>query len=211
MITLANDFRQSAVKVAPGVAPHGQLSKNPILDEALIGQIATGDRDAFRLLFARHNARIFRFLLRIVRHEAVAENLVNEVFIHVWNHADRFESRSRARTWILGIARRKAILSLRRRSFEELDDKIRPQDPGDDPGAAMPNVTRSELLQEVLKKLSRPHREVIDLVYYHEQSIDEVAKIVGASQNTVKTRLFCARKHIAELVSNRGVDATCLR
>ena len=72
----------------------------------------------------------------------------------------------------------------------------------------MQKTSRSAMVQDCLRRLSAPHREVIDLVYYHEQSIDEVAKIVGAPSSTVKTRLFYARKHIAELMSKRGVEAS---
>ena len=111
---------------------------------------------------------------------------------------------------MLAIARNKALSSLRQRSFEQLDDQLEIQDPTDDPETIMQKKNRSAILQECLKQLSTSHREVIDLVYYHEQSIDEVAKIIGAPSNTVKTRLFYARKHIAELMSNRGIEASCV-
>jgi RNA polymerase sigma-70 factor (ECF subfamily) len=186
----------------------GPSSTKAVSDESLISQIASGDKHAIRVLIARHNIRVFRFLLRIVRNEATAEDLLNEVFIDVWRHAGRFESRCQVATWILAIARNKALSSLRQRSYDELDDQLDIQDPSDDPEAVMQKTSRSALLQDCLRRLSAPHREVIDLVYYHEQSIDEVAKIVGAPSSTVKTRLFYARKHIAELMSKRGVEAS---
>ena len=112
-------------------------------------------------------------------------------------------------TWILAIARNKALSSLRQRSFDELDDQLDIQDPGDDPETVMQKASRGAMLQECLGQLSAPHREVIYLVYYHEQSIDEVATIIGAPPNTVKSRLFYARKQLAELMSKRGVEASC--
>jgi RNA polymerase sigma-70 factor (ECF subfamily) len=195
-------------QIASRVATVGPLSTKAVSDESLISQIASGDKHAIRVLIARHNIRVFRFLLRIVRNEATAEDLLNEVFIDVWRHAGRFESRCQVATWILAIARNKALSSLRQRSYDELDDQLDIQDPSDDPEAVMQKTSRSALLQDCLRRLSAPHREVIDLVYYHEQSIDEVAKIVGAPSSTVKTRLFYARKHIAELMSKRGVEAS---
>jgi RNA polymerase sigma-70 factor (ECF subfamily) len=196
-------------QIASRVATDGQSSAKTVSDESLIRQIADGDKQAIRVLIARHSTRVFRFLFRIVRNEATAEDLLNEVFLDVWRHAGRFESRCQVATWILAIARNKALSSLRQRSFDELDDQLDIQDPGDDPETVMQKASRGAMLQECLGQLSAPHREVIDLVYYHEQSIDEVATIIGAPPNTVKSRLFYARKQLAELMSKRGVEASC--
>jgi RNA polymerase sigma-70 factor (ECF subfamily) len=181
-------------------------------DETLLGLVAQGDKDAMRALFARHNVRVFRFLLRLVGNDATAEDLLNEVFIEVWRHADRFQARSQVSTWILAIARFKALASLRRRSLDELDDETYEAiaDPADDPEIAMQKTERSALLQDCLKQLSIAHREVVDLVYYHEQSIEEVAEIIGVPQSTVKTRVFYARKRIAELMAERGLERAWL-
>jgi RNA polymerase sigma-70 factor (ECF subfamily) len=177
-------------------------------DEVLIGLIAKGDRDALRLLFARHNVRVFRFLLRMVGNGATAEDLVNEVFTEVWRSAKRFEGRSQVTTWILGIARFRAMSTLRRRSFNALDDDVAAsiEDPADNPEVAAQNADRSAILQACLAQLSAAHRQVIDLIYYHGQSIEEVAEIVGLPQNTVKTRAFHARKRIGKLMAARGID-----
>jgi RNA polymerase sigma-70 factor, ECF subfamily len=181
-------------------------------DEALLGLVAQGDKDAMRVLFARHNVRVFRFLLRIVGDKAAAEDLVNDVFIDVWRNAACFEARSQLKTWILGIARYKALSSLRRRSYDELDDDAYEavEDPADNPEIAVQKTERSDLLQECLEQLSLAHREVVDLVYYHEQSIGEVAQIIGVPESTVKTRVFYARKRIAELMAERGIERAWL-
>jgi len=181
-------------------------------DDALVGLIAKGDKDAMRLLFVRHNLRVFRFILRIVGNEATAEDLLNEVFVDVWRDAGRFEARSKVSTWILGIARFKSLSSLRRRSYVQLDDQTAEalEDQSDNAEAIMQRADRSAHLQACLKQLSSAHREVIDLVYYHEQSIAEVARIIGVPENTVKTRVFYARKRIAELMAERGVERASL-
>jgi len=95
----------------------------PTSDEVLIARIARGDRLAMQVLFARHHVRAYRFVLRLVRVEATAEDLISEVFLDVWRQAGRFEGRSTVSTWILGIARFKALSALRRRQDEELDDE----------------------------------------------------------------------------------------
>jgi RNA polymerase sigma-70 factor, ECF subfamily len=177
-------------------------------DEALIGRIATGDKVAMQVLFARHHVRVYRFVLRLVRDQTKAEDLISEVFLDVWRQAGKFEARSAVSTWLLAIARYKALSALRRRPDEELDDEAAAaiEDPGDDPETALEKKDKGEILRKCLTALSPEHREIIDLVYYHEKSVEEVAEIVGIPENTVKTRMFYARKRLAELLKAAGVD-----
>ena len=177
-------------------------------DVALVRSIAAGDKHAMQILFARHNVRVFRFLLRLVGDKSAAEDLVSEVFLDVWRQAGRFEGRSEVTTWLLAVARNKALSALRRRSTEELDEEAAAaiEDPQDNPEVTMGNRQKAEILLNCLRHLSPAHREVIDLVYYHEKSIDEVAEITGIPQNTVKTRMFYARKQVAELMAVQGID-----
>jgi RNA polymerase sigma-70 factor (ECF subfamily) len=177
-------------------------------DEALIGRIATGDKVAMQVLFARHHVRVYRFVLRLVRDQTQAEDLISEVFLDVWRQAGRFEARSAVSTWLLAIARYKALSALRRRPDEELDEETAAaiEDPGDDPETALEKKDKGEILRKCLTALSPEHREIIDLVYYHEKSVEEVAEIVGIPENTVKTRMFYARKRLSELLKAAGVD-----
>src|SRR6266508_4133064 len=92
-------------------------------DEVLIGRIANGDRLAMQVLFARHHVRVYRFVVRLVRNDSTAEDLISEVFLDVWRQAGRFEGRSAVTTWLLSIARFKALSALRRRPDEELDEE----------------------------------------------------------------------------------------
>ncbi len=177
-------------------------------DEVLIGRIASGDRLAMQVLYARYHVRVFRFVVRLVRDEATAEDVISEVFLDVWRQAGRFEGRSAVSTWMLAIARFKALSALRRRPDQELDEETAGaiEDPSDDPGAALEKKDKSAMLRKCLTGLSAEHREIIDLVYYHEKSVEEVAEIVGIPENTVKTRMFYARKRLAELVKAAGID-----
>jgi len=177
-------------------------------DEALIGRIASGDKVAMQVLFARHHVRVYRFVLRLVRDQTKAEDLISEVFLDVWRQAGKFEARSAVSTWLLAIARYKALSALRRRPDEELDDETAAaiEDPGDDPETALEKKDKGEILRKCLTVLSPEHREIIDLVYYHEKSVEEVAEIVGIPGNTVKTRMFYARKRLSELLKAAGVD-----
>src|SRR5437899_2669058 len=177
-------------------------------DEVLIGRIASGDRLAMQVLYARHHVRVFRFVLRLVRDESMAEDLISEVFLDVWRQAGRFEGRSAVSTWVLAIARFKALSALRRRPDEELDEETAGaiEDPADDPEQAVAKKDKSAAIRKCLGGLSAEHREIIDLVYYHEKSVEEVAEIVGIPENTVKTRMFYARKKLAELLKAAGIE-----
>jgi RNA polymerase sigma-70 factor (ECF subfamily) len=172
-------------------------------DEMLIKRIARGDQLAMRTLFGRHRVLLYRWLLRLVRDEALAEDLLSDVFLDVWRQAAAFEARSSVSTWLLAIARYKALSARRRPTDAELDEKVTSTvaDTADDPEVALQKKTRAELLRHSVARLSPEHGEVIDLVYFHGKSIKEVAEIVGIAEATVKTRMFYARKKLADFVA----------
>ena len=105
-------------------------------------------------------------------------------------------------TWLMAIARYKALSARRRRTDASLDEKTASAiaDPADDPEIVLLKKNRGELLRRSVASLSPEHGEVIDLVYYHEKSVKEIAEIVGIAEATVKTRMFYARKKLADLV-----------
>jgi RNA polymerase sigma-70 factor (ECF subfamily) len=177
-------------------------------DEVLISRIANGDRLAMQVLFARHHVRVYRFVLRLVRNEATAEDLISEVFLDVWRQAAKFEGRAAVSTWMLSIARFKALSALRRKPEQELDDETAAaiEDHADDPEITLAKKDKGAVLRECLTALSAEHREIVDLVYYHEKSVEEVARVVGIPEATVKTRMFYARKKLSELLKERGID-----
>jgi RNA polymerase sigma-70 factor (ECF subfamily) len=172
-------------------------------DEALIAAIAAGDERALRTLYNRHRVRVFRFAIRLVDDAASAEDVVSEAFIEVWRQADRFEGRSSVSTWIMSIARFKALSVRRRRQETELDGKLAETvaDQSSSPEQIVLEMDRSAQLRACLTQLSPDHREIIDLVYYHDKTIEEVAEIVGVPKNTVKTRMFYARRRLAQLLA----------
>jgi RNA polymerase sigma-70 factor (ECF subfamily) len=156
-----------------------------------------------RTLFGRHRVPLYRWLLRLVGDEALAEDLLSELFLDVWRQAASFEARSSVSTWLLAIARYKALSARRRRTDAELDDELASKlaHPADDPERVLQKKDRAEVLRRSLTRLSPEHGEVIDLVYYHGKSVKEVAEIIGIAEATVKTRMFYARKKLAALVA----------
>src|SRR5262245_9542015 len=177
-------------------------------DDLLIRAIAAGDRSAIRGLYARHHAKVYRFILRMVGNEAMAEDLLAETFFDAWRQADRFEGRSQVSTWLLAIARNKTLSAMRVRRVDQLDDAFAEtiEDGADDPETALERKTTSALVRKCLTRLSPAHRQVIDLVYYHEKSMQEISDIVGIPVGTVKTRMFCARKQLAGLLADAGIE-----
>jgi RNA polymerase sigma-70 factor, ECF subfamily len=133
------------------------------------------------------------------------EDLVSEVFIDVWSQADHFQGRSQVLTWILSIARHKTLSALvaRRQRVAEIDDTALEliKDTSATPEQMILIRDCSAQLRTCLALMSREHREIIDLVYYREKTVEEVAEIIQMPKNTVKTRIFYARKRLAKLLS----------
>ena len=190
--------RRTKLWAVPPVVSDGQDA----LDRALIESIASGDKRAMQVLYARHDVRLYRFIEHLIGNSSVAEDLVSDVFLDAWRQANRFEAKSRVSTWLLAIARHKALSALKRRSHEQLDERTTAsiEDPADNPEVTTHKTVRRAIIRRCLGRLSPAHREVMNLVYYQEKSVEEVAAIVGAPANTVKTRMFYARRQLAQLL-----------
>ena len=179
------------------------------VDEAsLVARIAAGDTVALRGLFVRHQVRVYRFILRLVQNAAVAEELTNEVFLEVWRNAGTFSGASSAVTWMLSIAHHRAVSSLRKRREVGWDERAAAalSDTADDPEVAAQKVDKGAILRRCLDALSPEHKSIVDLVYYHEMSISEAGAVLQIPENTVKTRLFNARKRLSLLLRQSGID-----
>jgi RNA polymerase sigma-70 factor (ECF subfamily) len=189
-------------------ARQGILAAQATSDEMLLEGISAGDRNAMHILYSRHNVRVYRFILRMVRDTTSAEDLVSQVFLDVWRTAGQFEGRAQVSTWLLSIARFKALTALRQRRHEDidLDEVLEIADEADTPEASLDRSNTSAILRACVAKLSPAHREIINLVYYHEKSVEEAGEIIGIPQSTVKTRMFYARKQLADLLKGAGVE-----
>lgn len=177
-------------------------------DQDVLRRVAAGDSTALRTLHQRHSGRVFRFILRMVKTEAIAEELTNEVFLEAWRHAGKYEGRSEVSTWLLSIARNKALSLLRKRSDAPLDDGVAEaiEDDADSAETDLAKRGKADIMRACIEKLSPAHREIIDLVYYHERSVAEASAVLGIPENTVKTRMFHARKQLSVLFRRAGID-----
>lgn len=188
--------------VATSAAP-GQQS-----DRELVERVASGDRAAVRLLFMRHHARIYRFVVRQTGSDMMADDIANEVFLELWRQAPAFEGRSEVSTWLLGIARFKALSALRKRKEEWIDDDdaAAVPDTADTPEVAVMKEDKAAALRRMVNALSEEHRTVIDLAYYHAKSVVEIGEILSIPVATVKTRMFYARKKLGEALQSAGFE-----
>lgn len=177
-------------------------------DRELVERVAGGDRAAVRLLFMRHHARIYRFVARQTGSEMMADDIANEVFLELWRQAPAFQGRSEVSTWLLGIARFKALSALRKRREVEIDEEqaAAVADSADSPEVAVMKDDKASALRGMVNALPEEHRTVIDLAYYHSKSVTEIAEILSIPVATVKTRMFYARKKLGEALKAAGFE-----
>lgn len=190
------------------VAPAMTAAPAQQSDRELVGRVATGDRAAVRLLFMRHHARIYRFVARQTGSESMADDIANEVFLELWRQAPAFEGRSEVSTWLLGIARFKALSHLRKRKEEWIDDEdaAAVPDTADTPEVAVMKDNKAAALRKMIDALAEEHKTVIDLAYYHGRSVTEIGEILSIPVATVKTRMFYARKKLGEALKAAGFE-----
>jgi len=158
--------------------------------------IAAGDQSALRHLYQAYAGRIHSFAIGSLRNADEASEVVVDTMYQIWRHAGRFRGDSKASTWILGIARNVMLTKLRSRGpvHEDLPEDM----PEDLPGPEEPTQRRQvlEAVKACMDELPVEQRECLHLVYFEELSLSEVAEIQGCPENTVKTRLFHARRKI---------------
>jgi RNA polymerase sigma-70 factor (ECF subfamily) len=177
-----------------------------VVDEnVLFGLIVEGDASAFEVFYKIYYPRLFRFVLSITRDPESVEELIQETLLVVWNKPDRFNYESKISTWVFGIAHNKALKSIsksaRRRNDVNVDDFQEAL--GGDEGRAAQSWENKEWLSNTLEILTPDQRAVIELTFFHELTYQEIAKILNCPENTVKTRMFHARKKLQAFAKNQ--------
>lgn len=198
-------LRREHTEAKPGA---GRPPPDAADEIALIRQVAGGDMTAFETLFRRYYPRLRRFLERMTRRPHLVDEILNDTMLVVWRKAHTFNLRSKLSTWIIGIALRRSLKAL-----EHVDDAIDfDPDAVASPAESGPegNLQRQELrtrLNQALMSLSPEQRTVIELTYYEGCTYREIAAIVGCPIDTVKTRMFYARRRLKSLLADRGEEA----
>jgi len=182
------------------------IAERTLRDTNLLKRIANGDRDAFSELYTNYQPRLIKFCSRILKNDvALAADIVDEAMIEIWRSAGSFSGRSQPSTWIHSIARFRLIGYLRKNKEllqDESSEWLNYEDDALLPDEEISRVERNEEIIRNIGKLSKKHKEVIELVYFRELSIKEIASMLDISENTVKTRMFYARNHLKNILSS---------
>ena len=168
------------------------------VDRALIAEVAAGDLRRFETLYGRFYPRIRRFLERMTRRPHLVEELINDTMLVVWRRADTYNQKSKVSTWIFAIAYNKALKALK-----AVDDPVAAAEEADETWSELGLPEREYDAQELrlalaraLASLSADHRAVIELTYYQGYACREIAEIMACPVDTVKTRMFHARRRL---------------
>lgn len=177
-----------------------------IAEARLVGRTANGELQAFEQLYRVYHPRLTRFLDRVTRRPGLVGELLNDTMLVVWNRAATFDGRSKVSTWIFAIAYRKALKALSRldepmEEDEGREDQPAPQETGPDYRAAQSQLR--EILAQAMDHLSFEQRAVVHLTYFHGIGCREISEIVGCPVDTVKTRMFHARRRLRTLLEGK--------
>lgn len=178
------------------------------VDAGLVRRTAGGELQAFEQLYRAYHPRLTRFLDRMTRRPGLVGELLNDTMLVVWNRAGSYNGQSKVSTWIFAIAYRKAMKALSR-----LDEPL-PDEPDDDqpaPPECGPEYHAAQsqirvVLAQALDRLSFDQRAIVHLTYFHGIGCREVSEIVGCPVDTVKTRMFHARRKLKQLLAGRLED-----
>lgn len=174
-------------------------------DSVLLAAVAEGDVRAFERLYRRYHRPVTGFLFKLTGRPGLVEELVNDVMVVVWQKAGTFAGRSQVSTWIMGVAYKTALKAIRKfgraPKTVEVEAGMALDEAG--PERSLADRERRDQIRRALNELSPEHRAVVELTYYLGHSYREIAQIVGCPENTVKTRMFHARKRLREALSSR--------
>ncbi|MES2017485.1 MAG: sigma-70 family RNA polymerase sigma factor [Pseudomonadota bacterium] len=171
-------------------------------DAKLIGQVAGGDLHAFELLYRGYFPRLTRFLHGMTRSVALIEEIVNDTMLVVWQKAQRFDGSCKLSTWIFAIAYRKACKAIK--GLDEplaLDPELVEGDASWEPGYDMDQQQLRQAIAAALADLPPAQRIVVQLAYQHDMGYGDIAEIMDCPVNTVKTRMFHARRRLKLLLA----------
>ena len=170
------------------------------VERALLQRVSAGDRDAFRDLYLRYHRRLARFLVRLTQRPEDAEEIINDTLWIVWQRAGDFRNASRVSTWIMGIAYRRALKLIRSAQVHARAMTLEMADGEPTADDAMQVTLNRQLLEHGLARLPLEQRLVLEFTYYLDHSCEEIAEIMDCPVNTVKTRMFHARRKLRLLL-----------
>lgn len=192
---------------ADGVQNGRRRSPAEVREAFLVSRVRARDIRAFEELYLAYRPRLARFLANLVGRPPLVEEVLNDTMMVVWDRLDGFKGDSALSTWVFAIAYRKGIKALRRNDLPlEDEDRDRRPSPVSGPEETLGARQRAAMLATALRKLSPDHRTVVDLTYFHELGYREIAEIMACPVDTVKTRMFHARRRLKEMLAGDKTD-----
>ena len=173
-------------------------------DSELLKKISGGDEEAFRQLYDLTHKKVYFYLYRLLKGKEAAEDILVETYTEVWRGAKNFKGKSMVTTWMMGIARNLAMNELRRFKYHDDIDNFQNLSNGTLPDRE--HFDKQRILKEAMLSLSIKHREILDLVFFHEMTYPEVSEILRVPVNTVKTRVYYAKEALKEILGRMGVN-----
>jgi RNA polymerase sigma factor (sigma-70 family) len=176
-------------------------------DVRLLSRIGQKDLRAFETMFRAYQPRLTRFLRTMLRRSQLVEEVLDDTMLVVWTHPDRYNGKSKVSTWIFAIAYRKALRALKRQD-EPVEDRAAETRESSEAGPEQLLGRRQvhDALVGAIQELSHEHRTVVDLTYFHEFGYREIAEVMSCPVDTVKTRMFHARRHLKAKLSGELAD-----
>lgn len=173
-------------------------------DEILLHKVAGQDEEAFGELYHRFALSLYNFLARMCGDTAVAEDILQEVFVAVWKGASRFRGEAKVKTWLFNIAYKQAATWLRRRGNRPDVGALSVDDLplGEDIEKQTHKRWRDQRVRQAVEKLSPDHRVVVVLAFYYNLSYTEIAQVMGCPVGTVKSRMSYARQQLGQLLAD---------
>ena len=186
-------------------------SAEPVAAEdeaALLQRVACKDRHAFEVLYRNYYRRLTRFLERVTRKPQLTDEILDDTMLVVWRKADTFHGGSQVSTWIFAIAYNKAMKALKReRPRAEARPDVDGLAAGTDPETQLLQSESRLMLMRLLAEISPDQRAVIELTYYHGYAYKDIATILGCPVDTVKTRMFHARRKLRAILVAREEES----
>jgi RNA polymerase sigma-70 factor, ECF subfamily len=171
-------------------------------DNELLLAVAAGDRRALEELYLGYHRRLARFLSRFTPRYENVEEIINDTFMVVWQSAKDFRYASQVSTWVMGIAYRTALKSVRRQKNFSTDQNIDDYpEPSTNPTA---DTEIEDWVTRGLDRLPLEQRLTLELAYHMGHSLDEIAAITGSPVGTIKARMFHAREKLRQSLPTLG-------
>jgi len=173
------------------------------LHKQLLEKVSNGSEPAMSELYHAFEARVYKFAFARLNNTFEASEILNEVMMEVWKNAAKFQGKSKVSTWIFGITHHKTI-DLMRKKYRHDFVEAEPDFPDETPDIEQSILSAqiANKVQECIKQLKQPFRDIIHLTFFEELHYSDIAVIVDCPEGTVKSRVFHAKASLKNCLAS---------